>query len=152
MALTPRQNHEIATLSPLSAIAPGLPAPQLGDLRRYTSSELYAGWYLADPQQRSVACPLVIQRGVYFLLIVYIPLGSPIQPNPRTRMPSISSRGRSQPTSTRHHGCSARALCETFEMPWCGRWRNTKQSREAIRFKDGFQVVLEESCITEVDS
>ncbi|KAK7697668.1 hypothetical protein SLS64_013298 [Diaporthe eres] len=52
MALTIRQDHDLATPSPLLALAPGLPTPQLGDLRRYTSSELYAGWYLADPQQR----------------------------------------------------------------------------------------------------
>lgn len=150
MALTLSQDHEIATHSPLLAIAPGLPAPQLADLRRYTSSELYAGWYLADPQQRSVACPLMIRRGVYFLLIVRMPLGSPIQPSPRTRTLSISSRRRSRSTSTRHHGCSARALCETFKMPWCGPWGNTKQSRGAIRSKNGFQVVLKESCTMEV--
>lgn len=52
MALTTRQDHDLATPSPLLTLAPGLPTPQLGDLRRYTSSELYAGWYLADPQQR----------------------------------------------------------------------------------------------------
>lgn len=52
MALTTRQDHDLATPSPLLTLAPILPAPQLGDLRRYTSSELYAGWYLADPQQR----------------------------------------------------------------------------------------------------
>lgn len=152
MALTLRQDHEIATPSPLLAIAPGLPAPQLADLRRYTSSELYAGWYLADPQQRSVACLLMIRQGVYLLLIVRIPLGSPIQPSPRTRTPSISSRRRSRSTSTRRHGCSTRVLCETFKMPWCGRWRNTKLSRGATRFKNGFQVVLKESCIMEVGS
>lgn len=152
MALTTRQDHEIATPSPLLAIAPGLPGPQHIDLRRYASSELYAGWYLADPQQRSVACPLVIRRGVCFLLTVCFPLGSPIQPNPRTRTPSISSRRRSRSTNTRHHGCSARALCETFEMRWCGRWRNTKQNQGAIRFKNGFQVALKELCTTEVNS
>ncbi|KAH8747459.1 hypothetical protein F5883DRAFT_509694 [Diaporthe sp. PMI_573] len=52
MAVATRADYDLATSSPLLALAPILPAPQLGDLRRYASNELYAGWYLADPQQR----------------------------------------------------------------------------------------------------
>lgn len=54
MAVATRADYDLATSSPLLALAPILSAPQLGDLRRYASNELYAGWYLADPQQRLV--------------------------------------------------------------------------------------------------
>lgn len=54
MAVSTCQDYDLATSSPLLALAHGLPTPRLGDLRRYTSNELYAEWYLADSQRRSV--------------------------------------------------------------------------------------------------
>lgn len=149
MAVATRQDYDLATASPLPALPPGLPAPQLGDLRRYASGELYAGWYLADPQQRSVF--LLIHSGPGYLLLTLSTLpDSRIQPSPHTKMPSKSSRRRSRPTSTRHHGCSGRAPCETSEMRWCRPWRNTRPSPRGTRFKNGFQVALGKSCTMEV--
>lgn len=77
MALTTRQDHDLATPTPLLALAPGLPTPQLGDLRRYTSSELYAGWYLADPQQRSVILYAHSWRDKQFANLFYFRLSDP---------------------------------------------------------------------------
>lgn len=71
MAVATRQDYDLATASPLLAPAPVLPAAQLGDLRRYTSGELYAGWYLADPQQRSVFLLIHLGPGYSLADLVY---------------------------------------------------------------------------------
>ncbi|KKY38513.1 putative chromosome transmission fidelity protein 18 [Diaporthe ampelina] len=54
-------DYDLATSSPLLALAHGLPTPRLGDLRRYTSNELYAEW-ASDPAQLAYESALNILK------------------------------------------------------------------------------------------